>query len=201
MWCFILHPKGTSRNATISATRTEVLDVVEAGKLLRRATPPELIGTWTWMNGGVSTIVYLFGYKTGKAGTDMTQKLPKPHDTVLLFGEILLCATQNGQLVSFDNTSFKTFCTDLSGGDEGNGGEDDAEDEDADEDDDDADEEEEEEEAVEEDDVDDDVPEDEEEEEEPLTKIIVKLSKPKKGSKKIAAWYSLDELKPEPYEL
>jgi DNA-directed RNA polymerase subunit M/transcription elongation factor TFIIS len=204
MWCLILHPKGTSRNATISADRTEVLDAAEAGKLLRRATPPERLGTWTWMQSGVPTVVYLFGYKTGKAGTDMTQKLPKPHNGLVLYGEVLLCASQNGQLVSFDNVSFKTFCADMSGGDgtgAADGGEGDEEDEDGDEDED-EDEEDEEDEAVDEEDAEEDVVEDEEDEDDtPLAKIIVKVSKPKKGTKKIAAWYALDELKPEPSDV
>ena len=193
MWCLVLQPKGTTRNATLPAGRTEALDCDAACSILRRATAPELIGTFKW---GLM-IVYLFGYKTGKAGTENKHELPPPHDTVLLFGEALLCATQAGALVSFDAAMFKNFYNEL------NGGFDDL-DEDEDEEDD---EEEEEEEETEADDAADDeegapaddIPEDDEEEARPVR--VVKVVKAKKGSKKIPAWFSLDELTPEMYEL
>jgi hypothetical protein len=191
MWCLILQPKGTTRNATLPADRTEVLDCDAACALLRRATAPELIGTFKW--GAIT--VYLFGYKTGKAGTENKHELPPPHDTVLLFGEALLCATQGGALISFDTAMFKNFYNEL------NGGFDDLdEDEDDADDDEEEDEEEEEEAAVEEDEeVVEEVPEDEEEEAPPVR--IVKVAKAKKGSKKVPAWFSLEELVPEEYEL
>jgi hypothetical protein len=191
MWCLILQPKGTTRNATLPADRTEVLDAAAACAILRRATAPELIGTFKW---GAMT-VYLFGYKTGKAGTENKHELPPPHDTVLLFGEALLCATQAGALVSFDAAMFKNFYNELNGGfDDLDEDEDDADDDEEEE------EEEEDEAAVEEDEeVVEEVPEDEEEEAPPVR--IVKVVKAKKGSKKVPAWFSLEELAPEEYEL
>jgi len=196
MWCLVLQPKGTTRNATLPAERTEVLDGAAACAILRRATAPELIGTWKW---GAMT-VYLFGYKTGKAGTENKHELPPPHDTILLFGEALLCATQGGSLVSFDTNMFKNFYNEL------NGGFDDLDEDEDDEEDDEEDEEEEEEEDVEdeedddEDDVDELDEEDDDEEDAPPPRII-KIVKPKKGSKKIPAWFSVDELQPEEYDL
>lgn len=201
MWCLVLQPKGTTRNATLPSGRVEVLDVDAACALLRRATAPELIGTWKWVRHDVpntlgAITVYLFGYKTGKAGTENKHELPPPHDTVLLFGESLLCATQGDTLISFDAAMFKNFYNEL------NGGFDDIdEDEDKDDDDDEEEEEEEDEEAAEEEDdaVADEVPEDDEEEVAPVR--IVKIVKPKKGSKKIPAWFSLEELVPEEYDI
>jgi len=193
MWCLVLQPKGTTRNATLPAGRTEVLDCDAACAILRRATAPELIGTFKW---GAMT-VYLFGYKTGKAGTENKHELPPPHDTVLLFGEALLCATQAGAIVSFDANMYKNFYNEL------NGGFDDLDDEEDEEDDEDEDEDEEEEEELkeeEEEDVAEDVAEEEEEEEAPPVRVI-KVAKAKKGSKKVPAWYSIEELKPEKYEL
>jgi len=193
MWCLVLQPKGTTRNATLPAGRTEVLDCDAACAILRRATAPELIGTFKW--GAIT--VYLFGYKTGKAGTENKHELPPPHDTVLLFGEALLCATQAGALVSFDATMFKNFYNEL------NGGFDDLdEDEDENEDDDDDEEEEEEEEEVkeeEDEEVVEDLPEEDEEEAPPVR--VVKVVKAKKGSKKVPQWFSLEELAPEKYDM
>jgi len=191
MWCLVLQPKGTTRNATLPNGRTEALDCDAACSILRRATAPELIGTFKW---GLMT-VYLFGYKTGKAGTENKHELPPPHDTVLLFGEALLCATQAGALVSFDAAMFKNFYNEL------NGGFDDL-DEDEDEEEDEEEEEEEEEEEVkeeEEEEVADEVPEDEEDEAPPVR--VVKVVKAKKGSKKVPAWFSLEELAAETYDM
>ena len=176
MWCLILQPKGTTRNATLPNDRTEVLDCAAACALLRRATAPELIGTWKWVKQGApisegAVTVYLFGYKTGKAGTENKHELPPPHDTILLFGEALLCATQRDSLISFDANMFKNFYNEL------NGGFDDLDE-----------------------DEDDDEEEEEEEEEEPPVRIV-KITKSKKASKKIPAWFSLDELKPEEYDM
>ena len=200
MWCLILQPKGTTRNATLPADRTEALDCDAACALLRRATAPELIGTFKWVRHGVpnseggAITVYLFGYKTGKAGTENKHELPPPHDTVLLFGEALLCATQGGALISFDAAMFKNFYNEL------NGGFDDLEEDEEEEDDDEEEEEEEEEAAVEEDEeVVEEVPDDDEEEAPPVR--IVKVVKAKKGSKKVPAWFSLEELVAEEYEL
>ena len=198
MWCLILQPKGTTRNATVPAGRVEALDCDAACALLRRATAPELVGTWTWTYEGAETTVYLFAYKTGKAGTENKHELPPPHDTVLLFGEALLCATQGGKLISFYANMFKTFYNEL------NGGFDDL-DEDEDKDDDEEEEEEEEEEEVVEEEEDavvdgaDDIP-DDDEDEAPVARVV-KLAKPKKGTKKIPAWFSLTELQPEPYDI
>ena len=201
MWCLVLQPKGTTRNATLPNGRTEVLDCDTACAILRRATAPELIGTFKWVRHGVpnseggAITVYLFGYKTGKAGTENKHELPPPHDTVLLFGEALLCATQAGALVSFDANMFKNFYNEL------NGGFDDV-DEDEDEEEDEEEEEEEEEEEVkeeEEEEVVDEVPEDEEEEAPPVR--VVKVVKAKKGSKKVPAWFSLEELAAEEYDM
>jgi len=194
MWCLILHPKGTTRNATIPADHTEVLDTATACTLLRRATAPELICTWTWISGAQTTLVYLFGYKTGKAGTEMAQKLPAPHDNLTLFGETLLCATQNNLLVSFDGAMFKTFCAEMSRADE----EEEEEIDEADETD-----EEEEEEIAEEEEEEDAIPEDVDDvdDDEVVPKIIAKFAKPKKGVKRIPAWYALEELQPESYDI
>jgi DNA-directed RNA polymerase subunit M/transcription elongation factor TFIIS len=215
MWCLVLQPKGTTRNATLPADRTEVLDAAGACAILRRATAPELIGTWTWIpkGSGEAMILHLFGYKTGKSGTETTHKFPKglsipegvstpkPFETLVLYGEAVICATLADRLVSFDGNMFKTFVAEMTAG-AGGGADEDEDDEEAEDDDDDAEEEEEEEaddEVVDDDEVaEEDVPDDDDDDETPA-KVVVKFVKPKKGTKKIAAWYSLAELKPDSY--
>jgi len=162
-----------------------LLDAAGAGALLRRTTNPEYIGSWKWN----AITVHLFAYKAGKAGTENKHELPPPHDTVLLFGEALLCATQNDVLVSFGSNEYKTFYNDINKGFEDLDSEDDEM----------SGESEEEEEAEEEAEEEEEEPEVEEEEEDEAPTPVLKIVKSKKASKKIPAWFSIPELEPEPY--
>jgi hypothetical protein len=185
MWCLVLQTKGTTRNAVVPTGRAELLDAAAVGTLLRRTTNPEYIGKWKWNN----MFVHLFAYKTGKAGTENKHELPPPHDTILLFGEALLCATLNNVLVSFGAAEYKTFYNDINKGFEDLDSEDDEVNES---------EEEEEEEVEEEADEVEAVPEEEEEEVRlPFPKVV----KSKKPNKKIPTWFSVSELEPEVYTL
>jgi len=187
MWCVILQPKGTTRNAVLPAESKPTVEVV--GGILRRATLPELIGTYTW-NGHV---IHLFAYKTGKAGTENKHELPPPHDTVLLFSEAVMIATKGGAPVSFGTAEYTKFYNESFGGFEDLGSED-SEDGEEDEG------EEEEEEVEEEVDQEETEQEFEEEEEEPV-RILPKVVKAKRGAKKIPNYYTQTELMPEAYTL
>ena len=188
MWCVILQPKGTTRNAVFPAGGAVTAETV--GTILRRATPPELIGTFKW-NGH---IVHLFAYKTGKAGTENKHELPPPHDTVLLFGEAVLVATKAGAAVSFGTADYTKFYNESFGGFEDLGSEDTEGEED--------DEEDEEEEEEEEEDVEKEEEEGEfeEEEEEPVI-VVAKVVKAKRGVKKAPNYYTQGELVAEEYTL
>ena len=104
-WCLILQPKSTVRNAVIPATVTGIPDAAAIGGILRRATPPELIGTYKYN----SMVLYLFGYKTGKAGTENKHEMPPPHDKVLLFGEAVLFACKDAVPISFGTAEWPKF--------------------------------------------------------------------------------------------
>jgi len=188
MWCVVLQAKGTTRNALITA-QEGAPSAESIGTILRRATPPQLIGTWTW----TGYTLFLFAYKTGKAGTENKHELPPPHDTILLFGDAVLLATENGSTVSFGTTEYTKFYNESFGGFEDLGSEDSEDDE---EDDDEAEDEEEEE-------VDDEeIPVDNEfEEAEDEVAVPVKTVKVKRGGKKINNYYTYEPLKPEAYTL
>lgn len=196
MWCVILQPKGTSRNAVVpEAQRTGAPDAALAGAILRRATAPQAIGTWKW---GKLTI-HLFAYKTGKAGTENKHELPPPHDTILLFGDaILFATTPDGKLSTFNVEAYTKFYNETLGG---------FEDLDSDEGDSDIDSELDEEEEEEVDDVSEDESEESESEEEieleeeeaPPQPKAIKI--PKRTNKKIPAWHNLPPLEKENYTL
>jgi DNA-directed RNA polymerase subunit M/transcription elongation factor TFIIS len=200
MWCVILQTKGTSRNAVLPAEPKELLTPPAVGNILRRATAPELIGTYKW-NGHV---LHLFGYKTGKAGTENKHELPPPHDKVLLFGDIVLIATKGTHMVSFSTTDYQKFYNEGHGGFEDLGSHDSDTDEEGEEDD----LEEEEDEDVE-DEVDDDESTDDEvsvdagsvvDEEEEAPRPVVKPAIAKRNTKKLPNWYSHSQLGHELYD-
>jgi hypothetical protein len=196
MHCTILQPKGTTRNANIPAGETKLPAASVIGGILRRVGPPDLVGSWK--KDGM--IVHLFGYKTGKAGTENKHELPPPHDKVLLFGEAVVVATRSGDLVSFGTAEYTKFYNTAFGGFDDVGSEDSLSDmEDAEPD---MDEEEEDAEDVESvaSSESEELPIEEEEEEE-RPRPVPKLVKPKRTNKKIPAWFSVPELEPEAYTL
>ena len=188
MQCTILQPKGTSRNAFLPETLEGVPNPSVIGTMLRRATPPELIGSWPYD----ASVIHLYAYKTGKAGTENKHELPPPHDSILLFGDAVLVATTNNVVSRFNGDDFKKFFTAAIGGEEDL---DDTDGEDSEEEEEEVEEEEEEEAAAAEEE---EVVEEEEEEEEAPRKIV-RTTKPKKASRKLPAFYSLPELVPEVY--
>ena len=218
--CVVLQPKGTMRNAQLSATVLAAATdnkptPAAAAAVVRRATPPDAIGTWKWKD----YTVHLFGYKTGKADTENKHEIPPPHDKVLLFGEAVVFATLNktGVLATFGSADYTKFYNETLGGFDDIGSEDsDTEEEEEDEDG----EEVEEEAAAEEEAIEDDVSsseseseEEEEDEEETAAPVVRPAARraarganprsaaAKRNAKKLPPWYSIPPLTAEPYLL
>lgn len=195
--CVILQPKGTLRTANIPPALTQqegVLSAEDVGAILRRATSPEAIGVWKWG----TTLLHLYGYKTGKTGTENQHDLPPPHQDVKLFGEAVILATTGAAshptLATFNTEAFQQFIKEAADEDEEDF---DSEDEDAEEDG--------EESVVSEEEDEDEEDEDEDtksqaplldEEEEEAPPVPVKIPKAKRSNKKTPAWFALPELTP-----
>lgn len=197
MWCVILQSKGTSRNAILPADQKELLTPAAVGAILRRSTSPELIGTYKW-NGNV---IHLFGYKSGKAGTENKNELPPPHDKILLFGDIVMIATKSNQMVSFGTSDYQKFSEEANGGYEDLGSQDsetdDEEGEDLEDEDEEVDETAEEEESEDDESVATTIVDEEEEAPRPVAKPVVV----KRNTKKLPHWYSHSQLHPEAYDV
>jgi len=194
MWCVVLLAKGDTKNGLIPAAAVGAIPDAELAKgLLKRATAPELIGTYKYEE----MTLYLFGYKTGRANTENKHELPPPHDKILLFGDAVLIAAQGSTVANFDSKQYKVFYKKAFGGFEDLGDED-TEDE---EDEEDEEEEEEVEDEVEEEDeeVEEEVEVEEEEDETP--KKVVRVPKIKRGAKKVPLWFNVQELEKESYEV
>jgi DNA-directed RNA polymerase subunit M/transcription elongation factor TFIIS len=181
--CIALHPKGTVRCSSIPSGFEEP-NTALAAAILKRATQPEKIGEWKW----VDKTIHLFGYKTGKSGTENKHELPQPYDEIVLFGEVVLFATIANKLISFDSASYQEFYNSATGDQSDSESEEDEEEEEE------AEEEEEEEAAAESSEDEEIVIESESEDEAP---VKPRPKAAKKGTKKIAVWYSHTELKHE----
>jgi DNA-directed RNA polymerase subunit M/transcription elongation factor TFIIS len=195
--CVVLLSKGCTRNAQIPAT-VSAPSAAAAATIVRRATEPDTIGTWSWKDGGSVTTLHLFGYKTGKAGTENKHELPPPHDTVLLFGDAVLFATRGATFMKFNSAEFTRWYNNAFGGFDDVG----SEDSDTDEEDE---EEEEEMEEVQEAEADEDAEEEgdgeAEEEEAPVAPRAPPRAKAKRNVKKLPAWYNTQLLTQEAYDI
>jgi hypothetical protein len=99
MSALLLTVKGEVKQIKIPVTLT----LGDIQKSLKKKTEPEHLGTYKYK----TKYLHLFGYQTGKTGTENKHELPPPHDSLLVFGDILVFST-----LSEDNLSntipFKT---------------------------------------------------------------------------------------------
>ncbi len=109
MQCTVLQPKGTLRTSTVPTSVTELPTPKDAAAILRRATEPVKVGEWRWK----TQVLHLFGYTTGKVGTENQHVLPTPHTGVPLFGEAVIVATEASAPVAFPSASWGTFLKEL----------------------------------------------------------------------------------------
>lgn len=201
VYCIVLQSKGTTRNAQLSdAIIAEGKpSAAAAATILRRSTVPEFIANYKYG----TTVLHLFGYKTGKAGTENKHELPPPHDKTLLFGEAVLFAVTAGKYSNFNDGEYKKWYNAAFKGFEDLGGSDTDSDEDTVDEEEESEEEDNEivEEAEEEEAVDVEEPVSDDEDDAPVQKPVPKISKAKKNLKKLPAWYATEELTAEPYKL
>jgi DNA-directed RNA polymerase subunit M/transcription elongation factor TFIIS len=199
MQCVVLQSKGTTRTSTLPNNGTDAVPTpAEIASILRRANPPDSIGTWKW---GVTTL-HLFGYRSGKKGTENQHELPSPHSAVELFGDAVVVASAGSTVSSLNSSQFAIFLKDsvttaMDDDAESEAGESefDSEEEDASQARSQTSEKSEEE---EEDDSDSETSsieaEEEEEEEEAPRQPVFKPTRSKRPNKKVPAWYTLPDL-------
>jgi DNA-directed RNA polymerase subunit M/transcription elongation factor TFIIS len=98
----------TAPNGTIS------LSMLQA--LLKKKEAPELVGSYK----NKAQTLYVFGYTTGKAGTENKHELPPPHDTVLCFGDLIMLASKDAKSwstpVPLKTDDYEAFYTRAFGG-------------------------------------------------------------------------------------
>ena len=94
---------------------TSSVTLQEIQKAMKKKDLPEQFGTYKYK----SKCIYLFGYQQGKAGTENKHELPPPHDSLLLFGDIVLLYAEKGSFASplpFKPEDYEVFYNDAYGG-------------------------------------------------------------------------------------
>ncbi len=110
-----LTAKGEVKQAKLSA-QGAVMTLDDIQKYLKKKTEPDYIGCYSYK----SKHLHLFGYQKGKAGTENKHELPPPHDSLLLFGDILILVTASAdsysQPIPFKPADYEAFYTHAFGG-------------------------------------------------------------------------------------
>jgi transcription elongation factor S-II len=111
----LLTSKGEVKQIKLSVSGTEVTNE-DIQKALKKKTEAEYLGEYPYK----SKHLHLFGYQKGKAGTENKHELPPPHDSMLLFGDILILTTTTADSYSkpvpFTMEEYETFYTSAFGG-------------------------------------------------------------------------------------
>ena len=85
----VLTQKAEVKTAKLCVDKNVTLEHIQ--KYFKKKTEPEFLGSYNIK----STTLFLFGYTKGKAGTENKHELPPPHDSTLVFGDIVLIASKD----------------------------------------------------------------------------------------------------------
>ena len=111
----LLTAKGDVKTCKLSLAGATVTDA-DIAKYYKKKTEPDYIGAYPYK----SKHLHLFGYQAGKAGTENKHELPPPHDSLLLFGDILVlvssAADSYAQTIPFKPEDYEAFYTSAFGG-------------------------------------------------------------------------------------
>lgn len=113
----LLTSKGEVKSVKISlSSPTSGVQLVDIEKALKKKTSVEYIGHYLYK----SKALHIFGYQKGKAGTENKHELPPPHDSVLLFGDVIIVVTNDPdnyrKPVAFSVEDYEMFYTAAFGG-------------------------------------------------------------------------------------
>lgn len=112
----LLNQKAEVKDVKVKLDSNGQLTLVSMQAALKKKTNPELIGVYPLKKN----FLHLFGYQTGKAGTENKHELPPPHDSILCFGDILVVATASegdwSQPLEFKISDYEQFYTRAFGG-------------------------------------------------------------------------------------
>jgi DNA-directed RNA polymerase subunit M/transcription elongation factor TFIIS len=112
----LLTAKGEVKSAKISVSdSTKGITLADLQKYMKKKVDPDYIGSYSYKGKKL----HLFGFQKGKAGTENKHELPPPHDSMLLFGDILVLVAMSDDFskpISFKTEDYEAFYTHAFGG-------------------------------------------------------------------------------------
>lgn len=128
----LLQAKGEVKKIKLCDSKNAKLTTDSLQAIVKKKTPLSEVGQYPFGDLKLT----LFGYTTGKAGTENKHELPPPHDNLLCFSDILLIASKSlsgwEHPVNFTPEQYEKFYSKAFGGFEDIGSEDSESDEDED---------------------------------------------------------------------
>lgn len=121
----LLTIKGEARKANLQLTSNGDLNIEIIQKYFKKKEEPEQICYWE----NDSKIIFVFGYKKGKKGTENKTELPDPYSEITLFGDAIIIVSMSNKWenpIPFTVDQWTTFINGINNG----GNEDDDEDDD-----------------------------------------------------------------------
>ena len=129
----LLTIKGEPRKANLALTSDSNLTTEIIQKYFKKKDEPEQLCHWEYDN----KVIFLFGYKKGKKGTENKSELPNPYSSIELFGDAIVIVSMSNKWqnpVPFTVEQWNAFCNaDEKEEDEEEGDEDEDEEEEEDE--------------------------------------------------------------------
>ena len=111
-----LTAKSEVKTAKVSiADANKGIQISDIMKWFKKKTEPDYIGAYSYKGKKL----HLFGYQKGKAGTENKHELPPPHDSLLLFGDILVLVSTSddfSKTIPFKVEDYEAFYTYAFGG-------------------------------------------------------------------------------------
>ena len=105
----LLSIKGEARKANLSLNESSNLTVEILQKYFKKKDEPERVCYYEYDN----KIIFIFGYKKGKKGTENKSEFPDPYADLELFGDALVIASQSNKWESpipFTVDQWNEFC-------------------------------------------------------------------------------------------
>ncbi len=105
----LLSIKGEARKANLSLNENSNLTVEILQKYFKKKDEPERVCYYEYDN----KIIFIFGYKKGKKGTENKSEFPDPYSALELFGDALVIASQSNKWnspIPFTVDQWNEFC-------------------------------------------------------------------------------------------
>lgn len=89
----LLSTKGDVKKANLQLSDDNTLTIETLQKYFKKKEQPERVCYYEYDN----KVIFIFGYKKGKKGTENKTELPSPYDSLVLFGDALVVVSLNNK--------------------------------------------------------------------------------------------------------